>query len=397
MLDDLASGMTYAAHGFCLFWEPALIGLHAGSDALTAVSYLAIPLAIWRFMRLRGDLDHRWVGWLFAAFITLCALGHVLSLLTLWVPAYWLAGGVKAATGLVSAATAAMLFWAMPHALRLPSPATLRRVNAELEAERASLERRVRERTAELEREVAERRRSEAQVAEYAERLRRSNEELTLFARRIAHDLRDPISSALGFAQLALDPRFDAHRREEHVEVVAGALANIDRMIVSLYDFSKVDRDRNPWARVRLDAVIDDTLAGLRGEIDRTGAAIMREPAPVELEADKGLLLVLLQNVIANALKHADADPQVRIAAVDEGQSVLVRVEDNGIGIPDAQKERVFGLFERLARSSAAPGMGVGLATARRVVELHGGRIWCEDAAPRGAAFLIRLPKRQAA
>ncbi len=121
------SGLT--PHGFCLSWEPGLIWLHVGSDALICTAYYSIPLALVTFVRRRRDLAFGWVFWLFAAFILACGTTHLLGILTLWFPAYWLDGAVKLITAVLSISTALALWPLMPRLLALPSPADLRRAN----------------------------------------------------------------------------------------------------------------------------------------------------------------------------------------------------------------------------------------------------------------------------
>jgi signal transduction histidine kinase len=130
MLDALdnwlfnSTGLT--AHGFCLLWQPGLIWTYAASDALIALSYFTIPLALAEIARRRSDLVFRPLLWLFAAFILLCGTTHWLDILTLWVPAYGLEAVVKAATAAVSVFTAVALWRLLPLALTLPSPAQYR-------------------------------------------------------------------------------------------------------------------------------------------------------------------------------------------------------------------------------------------------------------------------------
>ena len=131
-----SSGLT--AHGFCLLWEPGLIWTYAISDAGIALAYFSIPVALAVIARRRSDLVFRPLLWLFAAFILLCGTTHWLDLITLWVPAYGLQAIVKAMTAAVSVFTAVALWWLLPKALTLPSPAQLREAN---EALRASEER----------------------------------------------------------------------------------------------------------------------------------------------------------------------------------------------------------------------------------------------------------------
>lgn len=147
----------YMPHGMCLLWQPWLVILWAGSDLLIFLSYSAIPIALFTVLQKRKDVPHRGLVVLFASFILLCGLTHLLSIVTLWVPIYPYVGLVKLATGIVSAITAITLFGLVPTLVKLPSPAQLAETNAKLQAameERdhalASLETLVEERTAEL-------------------------------------------------------------------------------------------------------------------------------------------------------------------------------------------------------------------------------------------------------
>jgi len=156
---------SYMAHGYCLLWQPWLVTLWAGSDLLIFFSYLAIPVALVVFLRRRPDLQHRSLVFLFAAFILLCGLTHILSVVTLWYPIYPFVGVVKLATGLVSAATAITLFRLIPALTAIPSPQHLQEAIGQLQTEalehtetmnalekiRGELEIRVRRRTDELE------------------------------------------------------------------------------------------------------------------------------------------------------------------------------------------------------------------------------------------------------
>jgi signal transduction histidine kinase/CheY-like chemotaxis protein len=124
------SGLT--PHGFCLLWNPTLIWTYAVSDIGIGIAYFTIPLALAIFVQQRRDLVFRPIFWLFVAFILLCGATHWLDVLTLWLPAYGLEAIVKAATALVSLGTAVALWWQMPQALALPTPAQLREANMAL-------------------------------------------------------------------------------------------------------------------------------------------------------------------------------------------------------------------------------------------------------------------------
>src|SRR5271166_6163728 len=137
------AGLT--PHGFCLSWAPGLVWLHAASDAVIGLAYFSVPLALASFARQRRDLQYNWVIYLFVAFILACGATHLMSIFTLWFPAYGIEGIIKAITAVASIAAAILLWPLISKLVSLPSPAKLERLNAELKANVAE-----QQRTAEL-------------------------------------------------------------------------------------------------------------------------------------------------------------------------------------------------------------------------------------------------------
>ena len=179
-LSSFLSPADYIPHGICLAWQPELIALHVGSDAAIAIAYYSIPFALIYFVLKRADLAFPGLFVLTGAFILACGTTHVMSIVTLWQPDYRLEGIIKLITAVASVASAVAMWHAMPLALALPSTTQLEQVNRSLAGEiagreraqaalrdmNAELERRVALRTAELQEEVAQRKRSEAYLAE---------------------------------------------------------------------------------------------------------------------------------------------------------------------------------------------------------------------------------------
>jgi PAS domain S-box-containing protein len=133
--ERLLDSSMFSPHGICLLWEPELIWLHVVSDAIIATAYFSIPFALAIFVSKRRDLKFGWVFWAFAVFILACGLTHVMSIYTLWVPAYGIEGLVKAATAAASIFTAGALWPLLPKLLTIPSPFELRQVQAALQEE----------------------------------------------------------------------------------------------------------------------------------------------------------------------------------------------------------------------------------------------------------------------
>jgi diguanylate cyclase (GGDEF)-like protein/PAS domain S-box-containing protein len=137
----------YAPHGYCLKWNPVLLWTLVGSDALITLSYFSIPFAIWYFAKKRPDLRERWLLVLFGLFIIACGITHLLDVLTIWEPNYWLLAFAKFATAALSSGTAIIIWRVMPTLLRAPSIQQLERAKADLENLNAKLEQRVQART----------------------------------------------------------------------------------------------------------------------------------------------------------------------------------------------------------------------------------------------------------
>ncbi|MEO9525839.1 HWE histidine kinase domain-containing protein [Roseibium sp.] len=141
LLTYLFGAASFIPHGYCLLWRPDLVALHAVSDVLIALAYIAIPVAMLTFLHKRPDIrgNSRKIGYLFVAFILACALTHLFDLATLWWPAYGAQGLVKAVAALISAVTAVVVWLMLPKLLAIPSLRDLERANELLEVENLEL------------------------------------------------------------------------------------------------------------------------------------------------------------------------------------------------------------------------------------------------------------------
>ena len=126
----------FMPHGHCYFWRPEILWLHVISDALIALAYMSIPIALFVYIKSRQDADKfRQVFVLFGAFILLCGFTHIMEIYVAWIPAYGLSGLLKAATAIVSIATAIATWRLIPDALAIPSPISLQKINRMLKDE----------------------------------------------------------------------------------------------------------------------------------------------------------------------------------------------------------------------------------------------------------------------
>ncbi len=131
-LDPLLSWGDYMPHGHCYLWQPPLLSLHLMSDAWIAFAYYSIPLLLFYFVRKRTDVPFKRIFLWFSVFILSCGTTHLMGVWTLWHADYWVSGGIKAFTALVSCYTVVELVPLIPKALALPSPAQLEAMNADL-------------------------------------------------------------------------------------------------------------------------------------------------------------------------------------------------------------------------------------------------------------------------
>lgn len=260
------------------------------------------------------------------------------------------------------------------------------------DSDRAMIERSLELSSAEL---LEKNRQIEMQKAE----LVRSNQELEQFAYIASHDLQEPLRTVQSYLQL-LRRRYGGKLDRDADEFIDFAIEGATRMralINDLLTYARVASRARPLEPTPLDAVVDEVLRSLQVRIEERKAAIERGPLPVVI-GDRRQLEQLLQNLIANALKfiRPGVDPVVRIEGEERAGEWILRVRDNGVGIPPEYREKIFALFQRLHSRDEYEGTGVGLAVCKKIVERHGGRIWVESEPGDGSAFHVSLPARPA-
>ena len=221
------------------------------------------------------------------------------------------------------------------------------------------------------------------------------NLELERFTYAVSHDLRSPLVTVMGFLgaieTAALGGRTDLVRSD--MERIRGAAGRMDRLLKELLELSRVGRVAEPPQTVPFAELVREASALVAGRLRERGVAVVvAEPLPV-VRGERTRLVEVLQNLLDNAAKFMGDQPQPRIdVGVRQGREAPVFfVRDNGRGIEPRFHERVFGLFDRLDPSE--DGTGLGLALVKRIVELHGGRVWVESEGPgRGSTFCFTLP-----
>ena len=243
---------------------------------------------------------------------------------------------------------------------------------------------------------ITEQKANEARLAQLVEELGRSNEELEQFAYVASHDLRQPlrmISAYIALLQKNLGPTLDEDNKTFLGFAIEGA-RRLDRMIIDLLEYSRIGRLAAALP-VDLNQAIADSLRHLEIAITEAGAEVRVAPGLPTVAGDESELVRLFQNLIGNAIKYtAPRRPaRVEIDWRDSGAEWVVAVRDNGIGIASEDRDRVFGIFQRLVSREQYEGTGIGLAVCRKIAEHHGGRIWVESEPDVGSTFSVAFAK----
>ena len=242
---------------------------------------------------------------------------------------------------------------------------------------------------------INERKEAEATLARQREALERSNADLQQFAYVTSHDLQEPLRAIHTYTQL-LAGRYKNIFDEEGVHFlsyIAGSASRMDRLIRDLLTYSRVvNQDPPPFEQVPLGPVVQWAMMNLQHAMTEADALIEFDNLP-EVYGDRTELIQLFQNLLSNAIKYRGQErPVIQIHGEEMPDGMYtISVSDNGIGIAPEYHDRVFGLFKRL-HGHEYPGTGLGLAICKRIVEKHGGRIWVESSAGKGAKFVFTLP-----
>ena len=246
--------------------------------------------------------------------------------------------------------------------------------------------------------EVIERRRAEGELQAQTVELERSNRDLQQFAAIVSHDLQEPLRMVTSFLFLVKKRSFD-RLDEKAKEYIAYAMSGAERMaelIRSLLSFAQVGANNLPFSMVPLEAAAQEAIFNLTQRITETKAVVHVGELP-SVRGNHILLVQLFQNLIGNALKFkAIKSPVVRIESQPNESTWEISISDNGIGISPEYRDRIFGVFQRLHRQDEYEGSGIGLATCRRIIERHGGRIWVDSELGVGSTFRFRLLKAPA-
>ncbi|OFW55549.1 MAG: hypothetical protein A2Y75_09565 [Candidatus Solincola sediminis] len=213
-----------------------------------------------------------------------------------------------------------------------------------------------------------------------------------------SHELRHPITLMKGYALTLRDygARLSEDARQEYLTIIGQGADRLDMLIKELLDVARIERGRFMLARheVRLEPLLERAVGEMRGKgcSDRFNVSIPREMAPRRVDPEK--LVRVLVVLLDNAVIHTPEGTTVEIIAQEKDRKALISVLDQGLGIPEKDRERIFDRFYQVedALHHSAPGMGLGLYIAKEIVEAHGGRIWHEPREEGGSVFRFTIP-----
>jgi signal transduction histidine kinase/ActR/RegA family two-component response regulator len=222
------------------------------------------------------------------------------------------------------------------------------------------------------------------------------------FLASMSHELRTPLNAVLGFSEVLLERMFGDinQRQEEYLRDIHGSGKHLLELLNEILDLSKVEAGRMEleYSTFDLQSLLDTAASMLRERATLRAIEVTVEVADDvgELYSDELRLKQILLNLITNAVKFTGDGGAVVVRAVRDGAEILLTVTDTGIGVPEADRERIFESFQQGGRgSSHEEGTGLGLTLSRRMVELLGGRMWLDSEVGRGSTFGFSLPARQ--
>jgi PAS domain S-box-containing protein len=249
-----------------------------------------------------------------------------------------------------------------------------------------------------ISRDITVRKRSDEDRESLMRELSAKNAELERFTYTVSHDLKSPLITIRGFLGFLEEDMAsgDLQRLREDISRIDSATEKIQQLIDALLELSRIGRIANPHEWVPLSEIAGEAADLLEGPIQARGVPVLIAPDLPVVYADRPRLREVFTNLIENAVKFMgdQQEPCIRIETRGESEGYpVVCIRDNGIGIDPAHHEQVFSLFSKL--DPVTPGTGIGLSLVRRIIDVHGGRIWLEsEGTGKGSTFCFTFPKR---
>jgi len=230
------------------------------------------------------------------------------------------------------------------------------------------------------------------------EELESKNAELERFTYTVSHDLKSPLVTITGFLGFLERDALagNADKIRSNIHRINNAAYKMQTLLNDLLELSRIGRLMNAPENVPFNEIVNEAVDRVRGKLDESNAIIEIQTDLPMVHGDRVRLIEVVQNLIENAAKYSSprARPRIEIGTRNESQKPdTFFVRDNGIGIAPQYHENIFGLFNKL--DAKADGTGIGLTLVKRIIEVHGGKIWVESEAGKGATFYFTLPDQK--
>jgi signal transduction histidine kinase len=227
------------------------------------------------------------------------------------------------------------------------------------------------------------------------EELEAKNAELERFTYTVSHDLKSPLITIRGFLGFLQEDATagDAQRMRRDIAHITTATDKMQWLLNDLLELSRIGRLMNPPEEIHFEEIVREALETVSGRLNAQKVRVKIAADRHLLHGDRQRLREVFENLLDNAIKYLSSQPapEITIGIRSAGGEAIYYVKDNGIGLAPQYQEKIFGLFEKL--DPAVEGTGVGLAIVKRIIEVHGGRIWVESKGIGcGSTFCFTLP-----
>jgi PAS domain S-box-containing protein len=242
---------------------------------------------------------------------------------------------------------------------------------------------------------VTEQHNIDEQLQKTNQELKWNTHELEQMTYSASHDLREPLRVAATYIQL-LEKKYKDKLDDTARSYIATAVQSCERahcLINDLLAYNRIRGNAPICEDVDLSEALKNALFNLKVYVEQRKAVITWDPLPT-IKGDKTRLTAVFQNLISNSVKFCKVIPQVHISCQEEEETVTVSVADNGIGIEQEYKDKLFNLFQRLHTRADFPGSGLGLAICKKIILQHKGQIWLESTLHKGSTFYFVVPKK---
>ncbi|MDB5280212.1 MAG: hypothetical protein JWR61_5167 [Ferruginibacter sp.] len=268
------------------------------------------------------------------------------------------------------------------------------RINV-IKNQKIKLQQQVNEQTHQLIQSTNEEQKARKEAEQAIKEMEQKNKELEQFVYIASHDLQEPLRTTTSFVEI-LQRQYQGkldEKADKYFNFIMDASDRMKTLIKDLLDYSRIGAQKE-FVPVDCNVIVQGVLADLGNAINQAKAVITAEEFPV-ISGYTTEIKQLFQNLIINAIKFRKKDiaPQIKISVHDTSDQWQFSVEDNGIGIEEQHREKIFLIFQRLHTKVQYEGSGIGLAHSKKIVEIHGGRIWIESEPGNGTTFYFTIQK----